>query len=113
MPGNNTACQQLRGSNTAVPSGEPVCLTNMDCPIASLVTASIVPKPPAILVLVPQVTPLTRADVLGDMPWHRWLFNQGVMVTAEGHGVPGWSPVRRFSARQDPDQPAVPFADEP
>ena len=60
-----------------------------------------------------QVTSLTGAEILGDMPGDRWLLNQGVMMTAEGHGVPGRSSVRRFSARQDPYQPAVPFADEP
>lgn len=53
MPGNNTDCQQLRGSNTAVPSGEPVRLPNMDCSLTCPVTASVVPKAPAILVLVP------------------------------------------------------------
>jgi hypothetical protein len=58
MPGNNTDCQQLRGSNTAVPSREPVCLPNIDCSLTGPLTASIVPKAPAIRVLVPLDTEL-------------------------------------------------------
>ena len=51
--GNTTHCQQLRGANTAVPSGALLRALTIHCRLNSLMTASIVPKLTANLVLVP------------------------------------------------------------